>query len=886
MSEVNFAARTGDQTLIYTFAMRDGSPIKLGDGTFGAVFRVEGVGNQSYALKIFYETEDETALKRYEEEMAAAEVVRSVLQEQRLEALVGSLVLPTASTKEFKSSPAFTALKNYFNRAQLSISTYGLVTPLYTCTLKELLERGAPAGRLVDAERIDEAGRGGYQILQGLSYPERECYILPFILQIARGLRALHAAQLHHHDLKPANILIKTEGGDLVAAVADLGFLNPNLAAGTTWIRFGEALPLGTRHYRSPEQKDYFDICEVDVQAARPNEPILLTTHDRKFTDTLIERGDIAVFSKDPGKTARKIIDIKHLEGGGAQITLEPQVVECEADVRTQVILYKKHTARTDVFGLGAIIFDLLTCGRSPERFYDLIRPWDQRADRDRSVDTLVERYKQLTKSQTTHPELATTFQPLRHERGGYPSTDIVSILLRCMLTASADSYARQPDKQPQGTSNERLQTFRLIIHDLELVMRRLNAWPWMNDRNPLWVGKVKHDNEPMSEVDFPAKLSEIQKIKSEELGKRLVLAYRLLRKIAEAAEMTERSHEVFLAEFSPNYLRGVGQSDVVMSSIGIIYGTEQDYWTRIENGGNFNVPDDPRDRFVPPGLTFDSRPVLLDATESPADPPSDDAAGDDICYTFRYQDSCPFWRGLERGDVLLINLSDRKRIPRPIVRVDDNQVRVQPAKDGEPLPSGRDLQAIAIKKLNPVDYYLSMIGIYIHQLFFVDGQRDTGALPEAIWLFQQAKACTLVERLTSLEAPHPPKLAKNATGPGALFDYLARLYAWLVCMDYREQAGERHSSEDAPKLFGHVRAALDQLRVLVAQVVEIDPYLLDTMSNDDIEKKEWARSGACQDYSTLNEQLLQLVNDQLRKAKAPPRPGIITRLLRWFEDL
>jgi hypothetical protein len=199
------------------------------------------------------------------------------------------------------------------------------------------------------------------------------------------------------------------------------------------------------------------------------------------------------------------------------------------------------------------------------------------------------------------------------------------------------------------------------------------------------------------------------------------------------------------------------------------------------------------------------------------------------------------------------------------------DQVWVQREKDGEPLPSGPELKAIAIKKLNPVDYYLSMIGIYIHQLFFVDGWRDTGALPEAIWLFQQAKVCAAVERLTSLAVPQPPKPAKNATGPEALFRYLARLYAWLVCMDYREKTGVMPRGEDAPNLFGHVRAALDQLRALVAQVVEIHPsYLLDTMSDDDIEKKEWVKSGTRQDGSTLNEQLLQLVNGQLLKASAP----------------
>jgi hypothetical protein len=40
-------------------------------------------------------------------------------------------------------------------------------------------------------------------------------------------------------------------------------------------------------------------------------------------------------------------------------------------DQRTQAVIYKNQGLRTDLFGFGAIVYDLLTCGKSPERFYN-----------------------------------------------------------------------------------------------------------------------------------------------------------------------------------------------------------------------------------------------------------------------------------------------------------------------------------------------------------------------------------------------------------------------------------------------------------------------------------------------------------------------------------
>ena len=93
-----------------------------------------------------------------------------------------------------------------------------------------------------------------------MDFKKRIATILPYLFKIVEGLQVLYSAQMHHLDLKPSNIFVRPEGQEFKAVIADLGFLMPSNALGTSVSKVGDELPLGTRHYRSPEQKDYFDI--------------------------------------------------------------------------------------------------------------------------------------------------------------------------------------------------------------------------------------------------------------------------------------------------------------------------------------------------------------------------------------------------------------------------------------------------------------------------------------------------------------------------------------------------------------------------------------------------------------------------------------------------
>ena len=71
---------------------------------------------------------------------------------------------------------------------------------------------------------------------------------LAYVRQIAEGLGKVHSHGIIHHDIKPANIMLRKDG---TVALVDFGIAK-ELDAANTFTRHGETL--GTPHYMSPEQ--------------------------------------------------------------------------------------------------------------------------------------------------------------------------------------------------------------------------------------------------------------------------------------------------------------------------------------------------------------------------------------------------------------------------------------------------------------------------------------------------------------------------------------------------------------------------------------------------------------------------------------------------------
>ncbi|HEY7313043.1 MAG TPA: serine/threonine-protein kinase [Gemmataceae bacterium] len=82
---------------------------------------------------------------------------------------------------------------------------------------------------------------------KGKVYPEREA--VEIILQIAQALQHAHRRGLIHRDVKPANIVLTTEG---IAKLADLGMARETEDAALA--RLEKGVTMGTPYYIAPEQ--------------------------------------------------------------------------------------------------------------------------------------------------------------------------------------------------------------------------------------------------------------------------------------------------------------------------------------------------------------------------------------------------------------------------------------------------------------------------------------------------------------------------------------------------------------------------------------------------------------------------------------------------------
>ena len=93
----------------------------------------------------------------------------------------------------------------------------------------------------------------------------------------------------------------------------------------------------------------------------------------------------------------------------------------------------KRQEYRTDLFGVGAIAFDLISCGKSSERFYESIRRFEFDGSGRGSVESTIGKYRRVKDGLADEPELIHIFEPFR--RGSdYAPEAFVELILRCML--------------------------------------------------------------------------------------------------------------------------------------------------------------------------------------------------------------------------------------------------------------------------------------------------------------------------------------------------------------------------------------------------------------------------------------------------------------------
>jgi len=850
----------------FYFELRDDLPVKIGDGSFGAVFAIKDSAGQPYALKIFYEviSSDQAVLRsarqRFKSEMSASGKIRSVLPTGAID----GLVLPIASTENFKKSAAFLNLKSFFQDINLSVSDFALVMERYDCTLKDLLEsKSKPVSQatgdsLSGSAEFESSGVGsfisGYEILRAIRQDaKREQFITWVIRELIAGLKILHLAGLRHHDIKPANILLRLDlAGRLHVALGDLGFLHPDWTVdpnnGTLIQSNQDGLPLGTRHYRSVEQRDYFDVCDVTVNPS--DEEYQLSTADPKFRDSLMEPGDVLVFSKDRGTSGSQLHEIAEIARGDGivKIKLKPNHA-LKSDRRTQVNLFKKHTIRTDIFGIGALMYDMVTCGKSPERFYDFIRRWDrlilrggQSNDASRSqqqfgISELEREYNQryFTQSSGVSAEMSSVFDELRYDEKNYPSPRIVNIIFKSMLGRAIGSYV-------YGHIPTDHKGVEAIYAHIEKDLAELGPVDDMRiaAKNPVWQKVSSSTAGSAANVnDFSKRLSRVKEIwdPKERLAVGYVFLLPLCNFIFSAAKDSHQGYNAsardaqipeeiaasnypFYADMSPENLEEKPEGDNLMSVRVQILKNALEYTRALKDNSLGLITNSLRREYMPPYINGLVRSVYLREVGK---------SGEKCKVDIRFLDFSPVWFGVNVGDYLIYPVNGDTEVSE--IR-DLGNIEVPPSIAGS--------KAVLVKRLLPVEYYLATLAIYIHNSFFVDYDKDFGEVPETMQLLlklsSMSEMTTKIARIvTKWDCASPGTIQRLVTDRRGLeqiryneqhlklseekkwfgnpnkvavtdgidhcYKSLACMYVWLTGLNFRRSNPNRNASEYVPQI-------------------------------------------------------------------------------------
>jgi len=820
----SFEIETPQQKTFYFKLDEKRHPIKLGDGTYGIVFEVYDSRNQEYAAKLLYQDQEtERSQKRFLYEMESSQKIRDLIRSLSGDPNIFAGVVDTeGGSSHFHSSPAYSTLQDIL--APLGVSNYVLVMPKYERTLKQLLEEertdlltltasssavvsvfptGIPIGsqeKLISQihEQVEQMTSitsdeekkemkkelreaihpiSGYEALRRMDFESRITAMQPYIYDVAQGLKTLHQVKLLHLDLKPANIFVRRKGRKIETVIADLGFLDEanreTLDAPHKPYLLQEerpSLPLGTRHYRSPEQKDFFDVADVEVVISSTG--IELIVKDPKFGDTIIEDGDVVSFSKY--KKEYKISEVTTKKLGDNTlfyITLKEEPGkgrhEIQQDKRTQVYFYKRQRHRTDLFGFGALVFELLTCGKSPERFYDAIRGYDTP---EQNIDSIMDLYRQISNFQATEPGLVQIFSPfkLNDTSSIYAPPEIVKLILKCMLyKAESTFYSRQEEEREPGFTMNR------VISELDDLYFNPNH-PFetseLATRNKLYQIDSQEAQSSQSSSDFSRDLVILKQLSKQDFPRRLIKGIQYFEKLIQMVQKFASNEITYFFELLP---KNITQDQSGFGPRYAVYESGRRYLEDLKKDFLYTkINRDPGNPYVPASFNFIRRTVHLKDVKGNSSQPPDLATclnnrlnvpvtplesavvkaqkpSTLYCAHYEFLDASPYDDRIRQGDWLLIKAKGNFYLWQvSSVRGESRQLQLSIPPEEEDwkeyentfrMMEEEEMEAIFYKDLSPTMYYLNMLGIYIYHLFFVgldSNSHDKPPLENAIRSF------------------------------------------------------------------------------------------------------------------------------------------------------
>lgn len=493
----------------------DNEPIHLGDGSYGMVYRVSDRMNGNppgeFAVKIFYESEELN--DRFDEELSFYEEIRGKITKLGLGEKIQGLIEPKGGTKSFDKSDV---AKNYFKKAKFRISPYAIVMDCYDGSLKDRLETRGLKSKYT-----------GYDALLACSFDQRIKAMYRFVDGITNGLKYLYVDDNAHLDIKPANIFYKKRGMNFDVILADVGFFsakdsrkNPNINSLKKRTEQKRKQLLGSIHYRSPEQKYDIDRCQAKIEI---DDKLKIIITDPKFTDSLIETGDRLVFTKYFARKRHRIksfVKSKEPEPFKVEIQLDSEIdlkKSIEEEKKTQVELLKMQRIRTDLFGIGAIAFDILTGGSSPERFYEKISSQDFEKN---SINNIIDKYIDVTNRSNDETEFLYIFNSFINNNK-FANRKIVEFILKCMLYKAKGTFYHEHSivgqKKDYEVIDEVLIYFKKHFEDDYADQIALNA-----RLNPIIAQTKVAEAENLSEHKLDEYIQKISAIPSTNYSERL----------------------------------------------------------------------------------------------------------------------------------------------------------------------------------------------------------------------------------------------------------------------------------------------------------------------------------------------------------------------------
>ncbi|KPA09104.1 hypothetical protein MHK_010689 [Candidatus Magnetomorum sp. HK-1] len=653
-----------------------------------------------------------------------------------------------------------------------------------------------------------------------------------------------------------------------------------------------------------PEQIDYFDIC--DAQVGYDKQDVVLTIRDPKIMDTNIEENDMIVFSKDTNSTAYiiKKIDL-FTEKNMAKIVIKGHEENTQLknkisrDNSTQIILYKYQKVRTDIFGFGAIVFDLLTCGKPPEQFYSKkLSHFDKENE---SVDNIKQLYIQVSSYQSDLPGAFDYFDAFKDDHLlSYAPSDIVELILKSMLYKAKKTFVC-----PEGVKHiegDYHQAIDQVIEELKTLKDKYREYERVD--NDL-INQILTDIPPSPTKSFKEKFDSLQELnKLSDIPERFAKGVWLLRKLADLIQKSlaspkkgQDSH--FFSEMFPENI-GIEKSN--LSFFYTAYKTEESYKDDLVNNRfittiNRNISNP----FVPDSMAFIRRKIHLEVLEN-------NSNNNEFSYYFI--DSSLRGDYLQKNDWIIINSKLYKiqdcDVPQRTVQIEIDEFSL--SKDSDKTEDNNSIPNIIVDPseeyvyyaaIEPCKYYLKMLANYIYHIFFVGKINASASKPllsnlisNYSFLYNQNNF--FIQPIEKIVYKHDDNIFVKA-GSKEKFDLINTVYSYLYLKlaftenehSYYKAIKTTEKDDDVKRILAIIND-IDELTKMIETFLGITTGILRleySKVEDEINLKKEDWSNFTLDFPDFNEIIHTLTGSKFSKLKSSALAKVIDTFIEDISD-